>query len=109
GFFTHGTLIDFGIPPPDLFTRPAIHRKYHAPRSDAVDGVVPNQRRGFLISAAGPEHVGPLQSEPVHVGSVDLFQRAVARLALGFSISQPGARELVLGSAGVLQNGLVDR
>jgi hypothetical protein len=50
------------IPPPDLFTRPAIQSKHHAPRSDAIDRVVPNQRRAFLIPAACPQHVGPLRA-----------------------------------------------
>ena len=47
-------LIHFRVPSPKLLTGARIDRENHAPGSDAVNRVVPDQRRGFLIAAAGP-------------------------------------------------------
>ena len=102
------TLIDLRIPPPDLLAGAGVDGIHHAPGGNAVDRVVPDQRRAFLVAAARAHHIRPRESETLHVRSVDLFQRAVARLALGFPVGQPGAGELVIGSAGVLQGLQVD-
>ena len=62
----------------------------------------------FLIAAAGAEHVRPGEAEPVDVGGVDLFERAVAGLALCASVAEPVAGKGVFGGAGVLQDVGID-
>src|SRR6185312_5990629 len=106
---THCGLIDFRVPPPDLLARRRIDRKDYAPGCNAVEGVIPNEGRAFLIASARPDHVGPGKSEPLYVRGVDLLQRTVARLVLVTPVAEPRAGISVSRGPDVLQNGVIDR
>src|SRR6185369_14585158 len=70
-FVAGGFAIDFRLPTPFLFAGARVHRELDAPVGDAKDGVVPDERRGFLIASAIAGFIGPSQTETFHVGRVD--------------------------------------
>ncbi len=97
-------LIHLRVPTPEFFAGASIQGENDAPVGDAEDGVVPDQRGPFLITAAVAQAIGPREAEPFDVRSIDLVQGTEARLAQGAPIGQPVALEHVLGRAGVLQH-----
>ena len=69
-----------------------VEREHDAPRGDAVERVVPHQRRAFLVAAARAHDVRPGQAQPLRVGAVDLLERAVACFGLVASVAEPRRR-----------------
>ncbi len=101
----HGGLIHFRIPAPQLLARASVQRVDDAPGRDAIERVVPHQRRSLLIPAARAHGVGPNRTQALGVRVVDLLQRAEARLALVASVAQPRTGQRIISRApGVPQN-----
>src|SRR5581483_3228081 len=78
--------------------------KDDAPVGDAVERVVPEQRRGFLVSAALADLERPSQAQPPDIRGVDLAQRAIARLAGSGAVAEP----FFAGFSGIPKRGVVD-
>ena len=101
---TRGRLVDLRIPAPEFLAGARVEREDDAPGRDAVERVVPHQRRAFLVAAARAHHVRPGQAETLRVGGVDLLEGAVARFVLIAAVAEPGSGKRVVRGAGAAQH-----
>jgi hypothetical protein len=86
-------LIHFGIGPPELFMRAQVNGINDAPRSNAVEHAVEDQRRCLLMCFRIPRRQrnfrGPRHSEPADIGGIDLLERTEALLGPIHAMSDP--------------------
>src|SRR5215831_15857390 len=103
--------IDLGIVNPLLFTSARVESVHEAVVHGLVDRVVPHQRRTFGAPAASRrcERRRPSQAQLADVRFIDLLQLAITLFGLFQPVSEPRARQSVLGGTRGSENFSVDR
>ncbi len=101
--------VDLGIGVPHFFASVRVDGVHDAPGRDAIQDAVVDQGCSLLPAAIVAARnrgdvVIPCQTQPAHVGVVDLGERAIALLRPAQVVSDPFSRI----PGGVLQRGIVD-